>query len=630
MTHRYRADLHVHSRYSAISANAGIRALRSAESYTEPLEIYRAQRARGMDFVTITDHNTLAGSLAVAHLPDTFVSTELDTWFPEDGARVHVVALGIDEATFAEADKARASVYDLVACLREAGVTHYLAHPLFDMAGRITPDTVERMLLLFSVLEGRNGARTTRCNGLLRAIAAALTPEQVWAMAERQRIEPFGETPWRKALTGGSDDHSGLFSASAFTVAGGDGTADGFVRAVAAGDCEPGGADGDARLLAHSIYAASFWRIRQILRLDEPASKRRALGLLHKGFGRIGRDVPVLEKTVRGVRTIAPGLFRDGDARGPSWEGLLEREIGSLIADPDGINAVDARELNRRLFSVAQRLADDVVSLHLQPLLDPAVRPGLKRRLQSIYAVGMVNFLELPYYIAWIVQSRDRGMQEQLRAYFLGERRHSLREKVAVLCADGCGGPPATAAATTGLTSPEGTSPAPATGRPGVPRRPDIDVTLLACSPCGDAPPGAVGFRALAWRPSANGDGPSFLIPPVVEIVDYLEEEGFSALHTDSSDGEGLLAVAAAWLLHLPLTGAVDPHDLAAPAGRADIAGRLRLRYKLWFYGRLDEAYAPTRETARALARGGLEPRRIAVLPAPAGEAPAPSLGRSH
>jgi len=588
-----------------------------AESYTEPLELYAAQRARGMDFVTITDHNTLAGSLAIAHLPGTFLSTEFDTWFPEDEVRVHVVALGIDEATFAAAQTARASVHDLVACLREAGVAHYIAHPLFDMTGRMTPETVERMLLLFNVLEGRNGARTSRCNGLLRAIAAALTPEQLWAMAERQRIEPYGETPWRKTLTGGSDDHSGLFAASAFTVAAGDGTPAGFVRAVAAGDCESGGADGDARLLAHSIYAASFWRIREILRLDESAPRKRALGLLRKGFGRIGRDVPVLEKTLRGVRSIAPGLYRDGDGRGPAWEALLEREIGSLVTDPSGINAVDAKELNRRLFVVAQRLADDVTSLHLQPLLDPAVRPGLKRRLQSVYAVGMVNFLQLPYYIAWIVQSRDRATQERLRAYFLGERRQNLREKVAVLCSESRGdAAPVAAWPTSDSTPPPQTKLA---GGPDIaaPRHHDIEVTLLTCSTGDDAAPGAVGFRALAWRPSANGDGPRFVIPPVIEIVDYLEEKGFSALHTDSSGTQGLLAVAASRLLHLPLTGAVDPRDLESPAGVADLGGRMRRRYKLWFYSRLDEAYAPTREAARDLVAGGLEPHRVTVLPPP-------------
>ena len=608
-----RADLHVHSRYSDTSGTAGIRALRSAESFTDPVELYHAQRARGMDFVTVTDHNTLAGSLAIAHLPGTFLSCELDSWFPEDQVRVHVVALGIDERTFAAANAARGNVHELVACLREADVTHYLAHPLFDMSGKLTPESVERMLLLFNVLEGRNGARTSRCNGLLRAIAESLTREQIEAMAERQGIEPYGETPWRKALTGGSDDHSGLFSASAHTVAGGDGTAEGFLRAVAAGDCAHAGADGDARLLAHSIYAASFWKIREILRLDDREEHKRALGLLRKGFGRIGREVPVLEKTLRGVRSIAPGLYRDGDPRGPAWEALLEEEIGSLVAHPDGINAVDAKELNRRLFVVAQRLADEVMGMHLRALLDRGVQMGLKQRLQSIYAVGMVAFLEIPYYFAWSFQSRDRELQEQLRAYFLGERRHTRREKVAVLCAaapraprpGGDGGPE------------EG----PGAGAAGAPPRHDVDVTLLTCSVAADvAPAGAVDFRALAWRPSPNGAAPGWVVPPLVEIIDYLEEQEFSALHTDSAAAQGLVTLAAARLLHLPVTGAVDPGGLRAPDGPGDLAGRLRRRYRSWFYGRLDEAFVPTPAAARALVAAGVEPSRVTLLPVAPGD----------
>ena len=546
MTATFRADLHVHSRYSDTSGNAGIRALRSAESFTDPVELYQAEHARGMDFVTITDHNTLAGSLAIAHLPGTFLSAELDSWFPEDGVRVHVVVLGIDEATFAEADKARENVHDLVALLREARVAHFLAHPLFDMSGRLTPESVERMLLLFNVLEGRNGARTARCNGLLRAIAAGLTQEQLEAMAERQGIEPYGETPWRKGLTGGSDDHSGLFAASAFTVAGGDGTPEGFLRAVAAGESDHGGADGDARLLAHSIYAASFWKIREILRLDDQEGRKRALGLLHRGFGRIGREVPLLEKTVSGVRSIAPGLYRDGDRRGPAWEELLEREVGSLVAASGGINSVDAKELNRRLFVVAQRLADDVMGMHLRALLGRRTHMSVKRRLQSMSAVGMVAFLEIPYYFGWSFQSRDRMLQEELRAYFLGDRRHTRREKVAVLCA----------------SAPQVLHERAGDDHIEAPARHDVDVTLFTCSVDSETPaPGAVDFRALAWRPSLNGDGPSWVVPPLVEIVDYLEEQGFSAIHTDSAAGQGLVALAAARLLHLPVTGAVDPRD---------------------------------------------------------------------
>ncbi len=606
MTTRFRADLHVHSRYSETSGNAGIRALRSAESFTDPVELYHAQRARGMDFVTVTDHNSLGGSLAIAHLPCTFLSCEFDTWFPEDQQRVHVVALGIDEPTFATADAARTSVYDLVACLREAGVAHYLAHPLFDMSNRLTPDTVERMLLLFNVLEGRNGARTSRSNGLLRAIAGQLTQEQLGDMAERQGIEPYGEAPWRKALTGGSDDHSGLFAASAYTEAGGDGTPQGFLRAIAAGDCTHGGIDGDSRTLAHSIYAASFWKIREILRLDEHEEQKRALSLLRKGFGRIGRDVPVLEKTLSGVRSMAPGLYRDGDPRGPSWEELLDREIGSLLADPDGINAVGRQGAQpadlRRRSAPRRRRHGPAPARAARPAGPPepqaAAPEHVRRRHGRVPRDPLLLRLELPDQGPAPAGAAARVLPRRAATRAAREDRRAVR-----LAGDG------------GWRSreagPDAADPVCAT-----PPHLDVDVTLVTCSVNGEAAPGGVAdFRALAWRPALNGDGPSWVVPPLVEVADFIEEEGFSAVHTDSSAGQGLVALAAARLLHLPVTGAVDPERLAAPRGAGDVAGRLRLRYAAWFYGKLDEAFAPSREVARTLVAAGVDASRITVLP---------------
>ena len=597
----YRADLHVHSSCSDHPSNPGIRALHGRESYTDPLEVYAAARARGMDYVTITDHNTLDGSLAIAHLPGTFLSCEFDTWLPDGGGRFHVLALGIDETTFAAASRARASVYDLVACLREAGVTHVLAHPLFDMSGTMTPDTVEKLLLLFNALEGRNGSRVSRCNGLLSDISAALTPERLAAMAARHGIEPYGETPWRKALTGGSDDHSGLFVAGAHTVAGGDGTVAGFLAAVARGDCEPAGADGDARLLAHAIYTASFWRIREILRLDETAPRKRALTLLRMGFGRIGRDVPLLKKTVRGVRSIAPGLYRDGDGRGPAWEALLERELGTLIGGPDGLNAVDAPELNRRIFTVAHRLADDVVSLHLQPLVEPATRTGFKQRLQSAYAVFMVYFLELPYFISWSVQSRDRASQQQLRRHFLG----------------GDAAAPKLAVFTDAFAQVDGVSLSIRRLAQTAAER-GVELEIITSTPEASGPQnGARNFRATAWRPLAANPAYGFTVPPIVEILDHLEEHAFTALHASTASGMGLLALLAAKLLHLPITGTFHT-DLARYAERlcpGSLVQRNTWRYTMWFYGMLDQVLVPSRTSARELVARGLDPGRVRVLP---------------
>ena len=598
----YKADLHIHSSCSENPTARAIRFFRSRESFTEPEEVYASARARGMDLVTITDHNTLNGSLAIAHLPGTFLGCEFDTWFPEDGCRVHVVALGIDEHTFAEAMRVKASIYDLVALLRGAGVVHYLAHPLFDMTGRLSPATVEMMLLLFNVLEGRNGARVVRCNGLLRDIVAGLTPEALWDMAERQGIEPYGETPWRKTLTGGSDDHSGLFTAGAYTVAGGDGSPQGFLDAIARGDCQAAGEDGDARLLAHSIYTTSFWRLREMLRMDSDEPRQKALGWIKQGFGQIGRDVPLLEKTVRGVRSVAPGLYRPEDGRGQAWEDLLEREIGALLRTPDGIHAVGSRELNRRIFEVTSTLADDVLDLHLEPLLDPAARRPDWRLRDSLFAVAMIHFLETGYFIAYSFQTRDRLHQEQIREHFLGPATAGPR--VAVFT-----DAPATSADCTAV----GRGFAAAAGHPGA----TLEVLTASPDPLG-AYPGGRDFAASAAWPSRLQPGRTLVVPPLLDVLDHLYEQDVTAIHVDSAGGMGLAGLLAAKLLHLPVTGTVHS-DVLLAAERLSSGSRASCqawRYVRWFAGMLDDVFTHTRADARRLVALGLDPRRVHPLPA--------------
>ena len=50
------------------------RALGLPECATPPEEVYELAKRRGMDFVTITDHDTIDGALQIADRPDTFIS----------------------------------------------------------------------------------------------------------------------------------------------------------------------------------------------------------------------------------------------------------------------------------------------------------------------------------------------------------------------------------------------------------------------------------------------------------------------------------------------------------------------------------------------------------------------------
>ena len=116
-----RVDFHIHSYASNVTDYYASNALAIPESYSDPLENHRLLKARGMDLVTLTDHNSIDGVKVMldAGLEDVFFSAEMTATFPEDGCNIHVTAANISEAEFAEIDRLRRNVYEMVAYLDE-------------------------------------------------------------------------------------------------------------------------------------------------------------------------------------------------------------------------------------------------------------------------------------------------------------------------------------------------------------------------------------------------------------------------------------------------------------------------------------------------------------------------------
>src|SRR5262245_45600425 len=189
-----RADLHVHSKYSDRPTEWVLRRIGAPECYTQPRAVYDTARRRGMQFVTISDHNCIDGAVEIAHLPGVFVSNEITTYFPDDGCKVHVLCWDIDEAQFNDIQRARENIVDLRDYLVEQHIVHSCAHPLYSINDRLTLGHFEQLLLLFNVFECMNGGRHQRGNDLVRAVIRNLTRQQFDAMRDQHRIEPRGET----------------------------------------------------------------------------------------------------------------------------------------------------------------------------------------------------------------------------------------------------------------------------------------------------------------------------------------------------------------------------------------------------------------------------------------------------
>ncbi|HKZ17249.1 MAG TPA: glycosyl transferase family 1, partial [Geobacteraceae bacterium] len=352
----FKADLHVHSSFSNKPTYWALRKFNCPESFTSPEFIYKTAKKVGMDYVTITDHNTISGALEIAHHPDTFISMEATAYFPEDGCKVHVVVLDINEAVFQDVMHLRKNIYELIPYLSRQKITHFIAHPLYAQNEKLTADHLEKMLLLFQTFEVRNGARAPRFNRFIERVIDGLTPEKINYLADKHNLEPVGDHPWFKAKVGGSDDHSGFFIGRAHTATPDGRTIRDFIGSINECQSWAAGEDGDPLTLAHSLYGIghSFYRNKFKARKNSPTPFIKAL---LTNFLDTGEDeLTYLDKIKFFVRKNLPEFSSSYDGR--SFEEVLDKEARRLLNDRGFLSSINPENKNRRIFAVTSYLAN--------------------------------------------------------------------------------------------------------------------------------------------------------------------------------------------------------------------------------------------------------------------------------
>jgi len=236
-----RADLHVHSRASRQSGN--LKFLKSRDCYSATDEVYHTAKARGMDLVALTDHDTIEGCLEFlsAHpdCPDFIMGEEVSCRFPGTDLEVHLGVYGMTEALHRAVQPLRGNVFEVTACLREADVFFALNHLLFFYRGQVP---LADYLALFDevpAVEARNGTMLRAHNELVTSIAAR------WPLRDGGR---------RHGLLGGSDAHTLRRIGTTWTEAPGD-SRESFLASLRAGCAVPGGLHGHAAAVARDAYA---------------------------------------------------------------------------------------------------------------------------------------------------------------------------------------------------------------------------------------------------------------------------------------------------------------------------------------------------------------------------------------
>src|SRR6202453_3955024 len=112
-----RCDLHVHTRHSGMCNIPGFHRF-CRESYNDPEAVYEILKRRGMDLVTVTDHDSIDAAEHLRRYPDFFLSEELTCRTPS-GTEIHVGVYGIEERHHIELQRMRDDVPALAALLHE-------------------------------------------------------------------------------------------------------------------------------------------------------------------------------------------------------------------------------------------------------------------------------------------------------------------------------------------------------------------------------------------------------------------------------------------------------------------------------------------------------------------------------
>jgi glycosyltransferase involved in cell wall biosynthesis/predicted metal-dependent phosphoesterase TrpH len=324
-----KVDLHCHSTASEVAKLGVQRALALPECATPPEEVYELAKRRGMDFVTITDHDTIAGVLELSHLPDVFVSEELTTWFKGEPQAVHVLCFGLNQD---DHDWLQAHNGDVVACadyLHAREIACALAHPFFHVAAPLTPAHRRMLAELFPVWETRNGARARELNA----------PAAIY-------IETHGGI-----AVGGSDDHAGVDIGRTYTEAAHADTPAELLAHIRAGRVRPHGKQGSAAKWAHSALVLAA----------------RTLGATAPPRGAAAETGP----DPQAVLELAERVMTEGDARQGSPTG-------------SGLGPEDGRRLLRAWLSEME-LGVDTAGLLAMMQADDFSHSDLERRARRVH-----------------------------------------------------------------------------------------------------------------------------------------------------------------------------------------------------------------------------------------------------
>jgi glycosyltransferase involved in cell wall biosynthesis len=602
-----KCDLHIHSRYSDRSEEWLFRRFDLPDSYSDPRQLHAQLFAAGMDFITLTDHDTIEGCLKISDLPHTFISEQVTTFFPQDPCKIHLLVWGITEAQHAEIVRVRDNIFDLQRYLQEAVITHAVAHPLYSINGKLSAAHLEKLILLFKHFEGVNGLRDALLSDLAQALFRGLTPERIEEFANKHDLAPTHAKPWEKVLVGGSDDHGGKFVASAYTETAGVRSAKAFLKHVREGACTAKGQGGTPLALSHGFYNTLSLFVQD--RFHEKLGP--SAGLLEQMFSRFmeGRDPTELSLKEKA------SIFAQGVLSGKIFELIkpanmsLWKELSGYFSRPevkaklnDEISAV--AEPERRTFLMANLVAEQLAFRLFKKFVQQLSTGNLVESIQALSAIAPILVILAPYIYGFHSQAPSRTWLRGIFKELTGSIPESLQNRKRAWFTD-------TLEDVNGVanTIRKMTAAGAAAGEE------LIVVTSRGELQIDDIP--IQNFKPIGEFELPEYELQKLSFPPILQMLDYIQREKFTEIIISTPGPIGLTALLAAKMLNLRTSGIyhTDFPQYIRILTEDSFLESVAWRYMHWFYGQLDTVFVNSEEYRQSWIKRGFEPDKLKILP---------------
>jgi glycosyltransferase involved in cell wall biosynthesis len=613
---KMKADLHVHSKHSKRPSQWVLQKIDCPESFTEPLLIYRIARKRGMNLVTLTDHNTIDGALEIAHLPDTFISEETTAYFPEDNCKIHVLALGINEEQHREIQKLRRNVYELTAYLHQAGILSIAAHPLYAVNDRLTIGHFEKMILLFRNFE-LNGSRSEDQNRSIRMALNSLQPQDIAHLENKHDIKAFGDRAWEKTLTGGSDDHSGLNIARTYTqvtqvtqVGDAAGVED-FFAGIRSCRAQVISQPSTPLTMAHNLYAIAYQFYRNKFHLEHYTHREPLLKYLDRSL----RPDPDLEEGFLTKIYLFLNYHKRSHFAGAAPTTLMElirRETDILLREDSRLaditqSADDSlQEREQKWFDFVNRVANKVLAHSANHLLGHLSGANVFNIFQTIGSAGGLYTLLAPFFVSFSQFTKDKGLNDAVVKTYSREKDPTRKAQATRVAHFTDTFYDVNGVAKTLQQQVE------------IARDNNKDLTIITCDTDGSSGlEGIRNFSPIGTYELSEYPEQKLCYPPFLEMLNYCYERGFTHIQSATPGPMGLAALAIAHILKIPVNGTYHtafPQYARFLTGDAAIED-MTWKYMIWYYNKMDQIYVSSRSSYQELTERGIPAKKIRILP---------------